>query len=220
MPYEALGNAEVMEKVQTDFRLPMPPGCPPSFYQLMRQCWEARPELRPSAAQVRDRLLAQTMDTAIDTYSVPIPVATQQACISQSMHSPISSSLCAQAGDSQAASVDNREYFFRNTSEAMSGGIGGAYKSNPNYHRTEDDFTSSSFDNSEYFREALARGAAAADASEQVGEPVMKANALYHRDACPSPKKPKPDSLAALSEPLLVNPVFRSPSAIDSDDSD
>ncbi|KAL5486847.1 hypothetical protein EMCRGX_G019382 [Ephydatia muelleri] len=38
-PFETMGNSDVVEKVDTGYRLPPPPGCPLLIYQTMIQCW-------------------------------------------------------------------------------------------------------------------------------------------------------------------------------------
>eukprot|EP00731_Ephydatia_muelleri_P015150 Em0008g870a len=46
-PYEGMTNAEVVEKVDSGYRRPPPPGCPQLIYHLMIQCWNPETCSRP-----------------------------------------------------------------------------------------------------------------------------------------------------------------------------
>eukprot|EP00731_Ephydatia_muelleri_P014959 Em0008g679a len=46
-PFEGKTNAEVVQKVDSGYRLPPPPGCPQLIYQLMIQCWNPATHSRP-----------------------------------------------------------------------------------------------------------------------------------------------------------------------------
>ncbi|KAL5490941.1 hypothetical protein EMCRGX_G016145 [Ephydatia muelleri] len=46
-PFEEKSNAEVVQKVDSGYRLPPPPGCPQLIYQLMIQCWNPATHSRP-----------------------------------------------------------------------------------------------------------------------------------------------------------------------------
>eukprot|EP00731_Ephydatia_muelleri_P015152 Em0008g872a len=46
--YEGITNPEVVEKVDSGYRLPPPPGCPQLIYQLMIQCWNPETCSRPT----------------------------------------------------------------------------------------------------------------------------------------------------------------------------
>ena len=42
-----MSNHEVCDKVtEDDYRMPMPKGCPPEIYAIMRKCWQQEPEDR------------------------------------------------------------------------------------------------------------------------------------------------------------------------------
>ncbi|XP_038614485.1 tyrosine-protein kinase Fgr [Tachyglossus aculeatus] len=48
VPYPGMNNREVLEQVERGYRMPCPPGCPPSLYEVMEQTWRADPEERPT----------------------------------------------------------------------------------------------------------------------------------------------------------------------------
>ncbi|XP_077559138.1 tyrosine-protein kinase Btk29A isoform X3 [Haemaphysalis longicornis] len=56
IPYGRAANAEVVEQVQHGQRLPRPPACPSDVYQVMRSCWEKKPDARPSFRSVKTQL--------------------------------------------------------------------------------------------------------------------------------------------------------------------
>eukprot|EP00731_Ephydatia_muelleri_P015159 Em0008g879a len=47
-PFEGKTNADVVQKVDSGYRLPSPPGCPQLIYQLMIQCWNPDTYSRPA----------------------------------------------------------------------------------------------------------------------------------------------------------------------------
>jgi hypothetical protein len=49
-------NAEVLRQVDQGYRLPQPTNCPASLYTIMRECWHAQPENRPSFSTLQYRL--------------------------------------------------------------------------------------------------------------------------------------------------------------------
>uniref|UniRef100_A0A8C4R7N8 Tyrosine-protein kinase n=2 Tax=Eptatretus burgeri TaxID=7764 RepID=A0A8C4R7N8_EPTBU len=53
MPYPGMTNREVLERVQKEYRMPRPPDCPESLYNLMMQCWRQDPEERPTFEYLR-----------------------------------------------------------------------------------------------------------------------------------------------------------------------
>lgn len=50
VPYPGMNNREVIEQVEHGYRMPKPNGveCPDSMYEIMRLCWEADPNRRPT----------------------------------------------------------------------------------------------------------------------------------------------------------------------------
>ena len=57
LPWEGSNFQDVRHAVATaGERPPIPPDCPPALAQLLRDCWHALAEQRPSAAQVLHRI--------------------------------------------------------------------------------------------------------------------------------------------------------------------
>ncbi|XP_038606203.1 proto-oncogene tyrosine-protein kinase Src isoform X2 [Tachyglossus aculeatus] len=48
VPYPGMVNREVLDQVGRGYRMPCPPECPESLHELMKQCWRADPEERPT----------------------------------------------------------------------------------------------------------------------------------------------------------------------------
>ncbi|XP_075410095.1 tyrosine-protein kinase FRK [Tenrec ecaudatus] len=48
MPYSGKTGAQVIQLLGQNYRLPQPPNCPLQFYNIMLECWNARPEERPT----------------------------------------------------------------------------------------------------------------------------------------------------------------------------
>ena len=42
-PFQGVKNNDVIGKIEGGERLPLPPGCPPSMYNLMCACWAYEP---------------------------------------------------------------------------------------------------------------------------------------------------------------------------------
>lgn len=55
-PFQGVKNNDVIGKIENGERLPLPPGCPPSLYNLMCACWSYEPSSRPSFADIKGRL--------------------------------------------------------------------------------------------------------------------------------------------------------------------
>ncbi|CAI8019033.1 Ephrin type-A receptor 8 (Fragment) [Geodia barretti] len=56
-PFEGYTNQEVVQQLQTGYRLPPPPGCPEAIYNLMMDCWNPDPAERPTFQQILLTLL-------------------------------------------------------------------------------------------------------------------------------------------------------------------
>lgn len=52
-PFQGLRNSDVIGKIESGERLPMPDNCPPAMYNLMCACWQYEPSLRPTFARVK-----------------------------------------------------------------------------------------------------------------------------------------------------------------------
>jgi len=55
-PFEDLTSAEVIQQVQSGVRLDSPPGTPEQLYNLMLECWSELPQIRPTFAEICNRL--------------------------------------------------------------------------------------------------------------------------------------------------------------------
>ncbi|XP_021343131.1 focal adhesion kinase 1-like isoform X2 [Mizuhopecten yessoensis] len=52
-PFQHVKNNDVIGKIENGERLPLPPGCPPSMYNLMCVCWSYEPSKRLSFAELK-----------------------------------------------------------------------------------------------------------------------------------------------------------------------
>ncbi|XP_067934392.1 tyrosine-protein kinase Src42A-like [Watersipora subatra] len=48
VPYPGMTNAQVLHQVELGYRMPLPPGCPPSLYEIMLECWKKEEAERPT----------------------------------------------------------------------------------------------------------------------------------------------------------------------------
>ncbi|KAG8245297.1 Tyrosine-protein kinase Src42A [Homalodisca vitripennis] len=48
IPYPGMTNAEVLHQVEHGYRMPSPPGCPTTLYDIMLECWHKDPMKRPT----------------------------------------------------------------------------------------------------------------------------------------------------------------------------
>ncbi|XP_022907380.1 tyrosine protein-kinase src-2 isoform X1 [Onthophagus taurus] len=48
IPYPGMTNAEVLHQVEHGYRMPSPPNCPSSLYEIMLECWHRDPMKRPT----------------------------------------------------------------------------------------------------------------------------------------------------------------------------
>ena len=55
-PYPGMNNAQVLEALQTGYRMPCPMGCPEQLYEIMRECWRDDAESRPTFETLQWRL--------------------------------------------------------------------------------------------------------------------------------------------------------------------
>jgi fyn-related kinase len=49
-------NAEVLAQIEQGYRMPCPPSCPTSLYDIMLDCWQKDPERRPTFETLQWRL--------------------------------------------------------------------------------------------------------------------------------------------------------------------
>jgi fyn-related kinase len=57
IPYNTMSNTEALEFVISGKRLSQPEHCPESLYEIMKECWAAEPDDRPSFDQLRTKIL-------------------------------------------------------------------------------------------------------------------------------------------------------------------
>ena len=55
-PYPGMNNAQVLEALQTGYRMPCPMGCPEKLYEIMRECWRDDAASRPTFETLQWRL--------------------------------------------------------------------------------------------------------------------------------------------------------------------
>ncbi|TMW60822.1 hypothetical protein Poli38472_000864 [Pythium oligandrum] len=75
-PYgdQGMNPFQLMTAVVNGLRPVIPVGCPPGLARLMRACWDASPELRPSFAEIGLLLKDQyLLSNAVDEYAYPAP---------------------------------------------------------------------------------------------------------------------------------------------------
>ena len=55
-PYHRMNNTQVLEALQTGYRMPCPMGCPEQLYEIMRECWKDNAASRPTFETLQWRL--------------------------------------------------------------------------------------------------------------------------------------------------------------------
>ena len=55
-PYPGISNREVMEKVESGYRMSCPANCPEELYSIMKDCWKDQPEQRPMFVVLEEQL--------------------------------------------------------------------------------------------------------------------------------------------------------------------
>ena len=77
-PYPGMSDAEVIEKLQTDYRMPCPNGCPEQLYEIMGECWRDEATSRPTfkVLQGRLELLSGTKHTPLHSDQVRYKIYT------------------------------------------------------------------------------------------------------------------------------------------------
>ena len=56
IPYTGMNNDEVLERLQTGYRIPCPMGCPEGLYKIMRECWRDQADSRPTFESLHWRM--------------------------------------------------------------------------------------------------------------------------------------------------------------------
>ena len=55
-PYPGMIDAQVLEAIETGYRMPPPENCPELLYEIMTECWKRNPESRPTFETLQWRL--------------------------------------------------------------------------------------------------------------------------------------------------------------------
>ena len=55
IPYQGMSNAETIRNVTTGYRMESPIDCPEEVYQVMLQCWNSNPDVRPSFSELAEK---------------------------------------------------------------------------------------------------------------------------------------------------------------------
>eukprot|EP00049_Salpingoeca_infusionum_P022262 m.5825 g.5825 ORF g.5825 m.5825 type:complete len:865 (+) comp5095_c0_seq1:513-3107(+) len=66
VPYVQFKNKKVKEEVLSGYRLPCPDLCPPTFHEIMMDCWHVNPELRPDCTDIIGKLVMLKSSAAIE----------------------------------------------------------------------------------------------------------------------------------------------------------
>lgn len=73
-PYPGIELTDVYHKLEKNYRMEVPPGCPPKIYQLMCTCWRWNPNDRPSFKEIHHSLENMFQESSItDGESYPMP---------------------------------------------------------------------------------------------------------------------------------------------------
>ena len=69
-PYRGMTNTEVLERIQTGYRMECPPNCPKKLHDIMNKCWHKDPDFRPTfkslQAQMEDFFTDDTEQQKVD----------------------------------------------------------------------------------------------------------------------------------------------------------
>jgi len=65
IPYFAIENREILKHLEEGYRLPMPDQTPEELYTIMKECWDLKPEKRPTWSNIfsRMKVLLQNLGT-------------------------------------------------------------------------------------------------------------------------------------------------------------
>ena len=74
-PYPGFNNQTVANEIKSGYRMPCPESCPVEVHEIMMECWEEKPDLRPSSIimpqmlrDLTERNDMESMDTEEDCY--------------------------------------------------------------------------------------------------------------------------------------------------------
>ncbi len=70
IPYAGYTNKQVLDMVESGYRMPSPPGCPQELYEIMLECWKATPLDRPTFETLQWKLEEFFVNTG-DQYREP-----------------------------------------------------------------------------------------------------------------------------------------------------
>ena len=60
-PYPGIESKDVLTRLEQDYRMPQPPGCPSGLYEAMFNCWAMRADDRPKFSELKP-VLEQQLD--------------------------------------------------------------------------------------------------------------------------------------------------------------
>lgn len=64
-PYPGVDLTNVYHLLESGYRMDCPQGCPPTVYELMKQCWMWSPADRPTFSQIHHALETMFQETSI-----------------------------------------------------------------------------------------------------------------------------------------------------------
>jgi abelson tyrosine-protein kinase 1 len=64
-PYPGIELTDVYHKLEKNYRMECPPGCPPKIYQLMCTCWRWNPNDRPTFSEIHHSLENMFQESSI-----------------------------------------------------------------------------------------------------------------------------------------------------------
>uniref|UniRef100_A0A914PJ56 Protein kinase domain-containing protein n=1 Tax=Panagrolaimus davidi TaxID=227884 RepID=A0A914PJ56_9BILA len=74
VPYSTIDNQQLLDFLDNGQRLPRPIHCPQEIYDIMKDCWQTNPILRPSFSEICERLRV-ILEAAAPDYGYLVPIA-------------------------------------------------------------------------------------------------------------------------------------------------
>ncbi|EDQ92991.1 uncharacterized protein MONBRDRAFT_44322 [Monosiga brevicollis MX1] len=65
-PYPGIHHSKVLDKLMMGYRMQRPEGCPMEIYNIMLQCWDVNPDLRPSFHKLKRQLQSLYGNSSIE----------------------------------------------------------------------------------------------------------------------------------------------------------